>query len=63
MRTKTAYAQRITGLPEILRHLRFQLGRREEAQNPTKTAERNQQPHRATPSKTRTRRTTRFYGD
>ena len=63
MRTETAYEEIITGLPEILRHLRYEQGRREEAQNPAKTAERKQQPHRATTSKTQTRRATHFYGD
>jgi len=63
MRTETAYAETITGLSEILRHLRFEQGRREEAQKAARTVEGKQQTHRATPSKTRTRRTTRFYGD
>jgi hypothetical protein len=63
MQSEAAYAERITGLPEILRHLRFEQGRREEAQKAAKAAERKQQAQRATPSKPQTRRTTRFYGD
>ena len=63
MQGTAAYAERITGLPEILRHLRYEQGRREEAQKAAKTVERKQQAQRATPGKTQTRRATYFYGD
>ena len=63
MRTETAYEERITGLPEILRHLRFEQGRREEEQKAAKTPGSKPQTHRATHGNTRALRTTRFYGD
>ena len=63
MQEAAAYTERITGLPEIRRHLRFEQGRREEAQKAQKTAKSQQRAHRTTGSRTQGRRTTRFYGD